>query len=60
MTVLEEITQILRDRRVRGGWIDEDVAALIFARLGLDENGMPGVESAQHSNDPTSSNIGHG
>jgi hypothetical protein len=54
MNTLERITAILERARVAGGWIDQDVARVVLAELGLDEDGEP-IDRA-----PTSPNLGHG
>lgn len=54
MSMLERIAAVLRQARVAGGWIDEDVAAAVLAEMGLDDDGDP-VDRA-----PTSPNLGHG
>ena len=51
MTALDRVASVLSKARVAGGWIDEDVAALVLAELGLDDDGEP-----KH----TSSEIEHG
>jgi len=52
MTVLEQITAILERARVAGGWIDEDVARVVLAELGLDEDGKPIDVADRASGDP--------
>jgi len=39
VNALERITDLLKQARVAGGWIDEIVAAAVLSELGLDENG---------------------
>lgn len=39
MNALDRITKVLRDARVGGGWLDENVAAKVLLTLGLDDDG---------------------
>lgn len=36
MSLLDRITVVLERARVAGGWIDEDVAALVLAEIDLE------------------------
>jgi hypothetical protein len=39
MNAKERIAAVLHQARVNGGWIDEDVAAVILSDLSLDDDG---------------------